>query len=298
MALATLVLLGGLTAPAFGQVKIEWKFKEGDKFYVEEVSNVKSSFQIMGNNIDQTQKTTTIASYTIKKSTDKEVVMEQKIESVKTKVEGGFGGEAGGLDKIMEKMEGAKFTITMDPSTGKVTKFEGYKELIKAITEGMEEAGKFVELLLTEDTLKKGSEDAFGFLPSKAVDKGDTWKIESTMPLGPFGNFKKNATYTYDGKDDKGEKIGYKLAMTYTAPKGDGAAGLPFKITKGNLKTDNAKGTILFDAEKGRLVSNTVTMRFGGSLTMDVMGNELTIEMTMDQSSTSRVLNRAPKKED
>jgi len=297
LAIAVGVLLAGVTAPAFGQTKLEWKFKEGDKFYVEEVTNVKTTFQIMGKDLDETQKTTTVASYAVKKATDKEVVLEQKYESVNVVAKGGLAGGDGGLGKIQEKMKGSKFTITLDRATGKVTKLEGYKEMLKAIENENAEVAKFAEMLITEDSLKKGTEDAFSILPPKEVAKGDTWKQESVMPFEPVGSFKKTATYTYDGKEGAGDKISYKLALVYNPPKGDGAFGGLFKITKGNLKADEAKGTIVFDAAKGRMISNELTMKMAGPLTLDLMGNELGLTLTMELTNTSRVLDQAPRKE-
>jgi len=284
-----LLVFGGMTVPAYGQVKMEWKFNEGDKFYVEDVSTMKQKIEFMGKGFDQTLKTTMVTSYTVKKKTGSDVVLEQKIEGVDVKSMGGLGGD---MDKMMEKLKGATFTITLGKD-GKITKFEGYDAFIKNLTEGNEEAAKFVKLMLTEDVLKKSSEEAFGFLPDKAVSKGDSWKREATIPFGPLGSFKAASEYTYQGKEDNSEKIGLKSQLTYTPPKADAGFGL-FKIVKGNLKSEGARGTLIFDTAKGRLVRYSMAMVFRGSLTMDIMGNMVDMDVTIDQNSNSRVLNRNP----
>src|SRR5262249_24471291 len=140
---------------------------------------------------------------------------------------------------------------------------------------------------------KKSAEEAFSFLPEKAVNKGDEWKRESTIPFGPLGSFKAVSDYTYAGKEDGGEKIALKSQLTYSPPKGDAGFAL-FKIVNGNLKSEGARGTLIFDAEKGRLVKYSMAMFFRGSLTMDIMGNMVDMEVTIDQNSNSRVLNRNP----
>jgi hypothetical protein len=291
-----LLVFASLASPAFGQgaTKLQWKFTEGDKFYVEDVSSMKQKLEFMGNKTEQSMKTTMITSYTVKKSgggtggTDGAVLL-QKIEAVTVKSEAGLGGD---LDKVMEKLKGATFTITLGPA-GKITKFEGYTEFIKNLTEGMEEVGKFVKLLITEDVLKKSAEEAFGFLPPMEVSKGDTWKRESVLPFGPLGSFKAANDYTFQGTEDGLAKIGLKADLRYTPPKGDAGFGL-FKISKGNLKSEAARGTLYFDPAKGRLARYNMAMVFRGSLTLDIMGNMVDMEVFIDQSSNSRVLNRNP----
>jgi len=288
--IGAVLVVGGLSMPAYGQVTMEWKFTEGDKFYVEDVSTMKQKIGLMGKDIDQTMKTTMVTSYTVKKKTGSDVVLEQKIEGVDVKAMGGLGGD---MDKMMEKLKGAKFTITLNAKDGKISKFEGYDEFIKALTEGNEEAGKFVKMMLSEDVLKKGCEEVFTFLPGKAVAKGDSWKKEATIPFGPLGSFKTVNDYTYQGKEENLEKIALKAQLTYSPPKGDAGFGL-FKIVKGNLKSEGARGTLLFDTDKGRLAKYSMAMVFRGSLTMDIMGNMIDMDITIDQNSNSRVMNRNP----
>src|SRR5262249_9347940 len=163
----------------------------------------------------------------------------------------------------------------------------GYEDFIAKLTEGMEETGKFVKMILTEDVLKKSAEEAFSFLPAQPIKKGETWKREATVPFGPLGSFKSTNEYTLEGKDNGAAKIGLKAMMTYSPPKGDAGFGGLFKIVKGNLKSEGARGTLLFDPEKGRLVRYNMAMIFRGSLTMDIMGNMIDMDISMDQSSTS-----------
>jgi len=283
-----LVLLG-VAAPAQAQVKLEWKFKKGETYYVENKTDLKQTIDVMGMSVKQDMTNTTLASFAVKDVSESNVVLEQKILDVKVKSSGGLGG---GADKMTEKMKGAVFTITMSPN-GKISKFEGYEDLIKRIAAENEEAGKLVKLMLTEETMKKGAEEAFGFLPNKAVDKGEKWKSSLTVPMGPIGTFKAENSYTYQGKSADGDEIAVAASMTYMPPKGDGG-DLPFKVVKGDLKSEGAKGTIIFDREKGRMVRYTMNMVLKGSLTMEVQGNQIQMDMVQDQKSTIRVLDKPP----
>jgi hypothetical protein len=285
------LVFGVLAAPALGQgpTKLKWKFKEGDKFYVEDISNLKEKIELMGKPIEQKQKTTMVTSYKVTKVDSDSTTLISKIEEVKVQSEGGLSSK---LDEVMEKLKGATFTITLDKS-GKITKFEGYGEFIKKLVEGMEDIGKYVKAMITEDVLKQSAEEAFGFLPPDPVSKDAKWKRENTIPFGPLGSFKAANEYTYLGMEDGLAKIGLKANLKYYPPKGDQGFSL-FKITRGNLKSEGARGTLFFDPEKGRLAKYSMAMIFRGALTLDVMGQMIDVDVTIDQSSNSRVMDRNP----
>jgi hypothetical protein len=50
----------------------------------------------------------------------------------------------------------------------------------------------------------------------------------------------------------------------------------------------------VFDAEKGRLVRSNMATTFRGSLTLDVMGNQLEMDMMMEMNGTARVHSKNP----
>ena len=122
-----------------------------------------------------------------------------------------------------------------------------------------------------------------------------TWSQESNVPFGPLGAFKTVKDLTYKEKDKDGALIIYKSKMTYVPPKGEGAFGGILKIVKGNIKSDNAKGSLVFDPEKGRLVRAASTMLARGTMTVEVMGNQLELDVSVDQATTTRVLTKNPK---
>jgi hypothetical protein len=287
---ASALVLAIVTAPSFGQDKLEWKFKQGEKFYVESVQNIKQSIEFMGQSMKQDMKNTTVSSFEVKEKTANKVVLEQKILSVKMKSTGGAGG--GEAEKMGERMKGAVFTVTLGPD-GRITKFEGYDDMIKKLTRDNKEAAKMTRMMLPKETFEKAVAEVFGFLPKKAVSKGDTWKKDLTLSMGPIGSFKQDTTYTHQGKGADGVKIGLTSKLTYTPPKGDGG-GLPFKVTKGDLTSKDFKGTIVFDPTKGRMGSSKIDATIKGTITMEIMDRE--IEMTMEQnmSMTSKVLDKAP----
>ena len=72
---AVVLVLGGLAAPASAQegqgtTKLQWKFKAGEKFYLEDVSTMKITGSFGDKDIKQTQKTTLVTSYEIREVTE------------------------------------------------------------------------------------------------------------------------------------------------------------------------------------------------------------------------------------
>jgi len=279
-------------APAYGQeVNLKFKFKEGDKFWMEEVVDQKQTMTVMGQQIKMDLKSTTIRSYNIKKVTPENIVMVMKIEDVKVTGGGEFGGPA---VQMAEKTKGATMTVTMTPG-GKVKKLEGFEEFVKNLV-GDDEVAKAMKELLNEETIITSVEQSFAFLPDRAVKKDDTWTGNAKVSLGPIGSFHMDNHYTYNGKKNGGEEILDKFDMKFMPPKdGGNFAGLPFKVVKTDLKGDG-KGTYVFDAQKGRLASATVSMQMQGTMKMEVAGNEAELGMSLANTSTIRVLDQNPVK--
>lgn len=286
-ALVMLLTCVGLSAQAQGPaVKLAWKFKEGDKFYLENVTALKQVVKIMGQEIPTETVNTTVSSFKVTKVAADEIVMEQKIESTKIK-----GGQPGPQAMMAEQMVGTVLTVTLN-GKGEVTKVGGFDALIKKLSQDNEEAGKLLKFLLTEDTMKQGIQEAFAFVPDKPVSKGDSWKRQMKVSMGPMGTFIIDQQYTLEGVNKEGAELAVKGAYSFQAPKGDGGGGLPFKITKGDFKTDDAKGTLIFDPVAGRLVSQVYKSKLKGTLTIAIGDQEAQMELNQDTDTKIRVMDK------
>jgi hypothetical protein len=287
---AAVLILAGASLPVQAQTKLEWKFTEGEKFYLEEVTDQKMTMGVMGQEFKINSKTTKVTSYTVKRVAGAVTTMEMKIESVEAKTDNAqFGG---GMDKMQEKFQGATFTFTLQ--NGKVSKLEGFDEFVKKLVGDDDGVGKIAKMFLTEDTIKSDVEGLFDTLPNRAVNKGDKWTRDQSVSMGPMGTLKNANDYVYKSTEPDGELVTFKGKVSWVAPKGGADGGL-FKITKANFKSDDARGTLLFDASKGRLVRGTRAMIVRGTMTLDIMGNEIDMDMTQDTSVTQRVLAKNPK---
>ncbi len=298
-------VLVALAWPAQAQVRLEWKFKEGDKFYLESVSVLKQSMKTLGKDLKQDLEQTTLFSFSVqKKDSDNSAVLEAKIESVTMK---NLGGPTGGIpaeDKFNQLLKGATFRVGISPR-GEVTRFEGYKDLIDKIAGSDEAARQNVQAVLSEEYLKRSATEPFVPLPAGAVKPGDSWGADKKqeLRLGPLGTFTTTRRFTYDGKEaPQGsaagskplDKISLAASATYAPPKSGEASPFPFQVTKGDLKADAIKGTTYFDADAGRLVESMTTMHLRGTLTIVVGGNTIDTEVEQDQNVKSRILDKPP----
>jgi hypothetical protein len=287
--LAGLVLVVGLAAPAHAQVTLEWKFKQGDQFFVEEKTVTDTLVKAMGMEIMEKTTVTRISRFTVKDRSPEGVELEQQIDSWTTKKEGGLGGDD---DKLAELSKGMKFTVKLG-RTGKITSFKGYNDFMEKFKTLGDLEAKMLKSIVTEEALKAPLVMVFTVLPQKAVSKGQTWREEIVIPAGPIGTIRLSNEYTYEGKDNGNDKIGVKGAFSYTLPKADG--DLPFKVIKGNLTSrEGGKGSMLFNSTDGRLVSINTETKYTGNLTLDIGGVQLPMDLTATELRTIRVLDKNP----
>ena len=75
--------------------------------------------------------------------------------------------------------------------------------------------------------------------------------------------------------------------VTYSAK--DGA--LPFKVTKSDLKVDESKNTILFDAQLGRAIETSSMMRVSGKIGLSFNNTPLDgdLDLTMNRNEVEEI---------
>jgi hypothetical protein len=294
--MAAVLVLGVLALPASAQVTLKWKFAKGDKFYLRTDSILDQTITSSGAEVKQKIEQSMLSSFTVKeKKTDDSVVLEQKIETVTVKTAGPGAEDT----KPPKGLEGATFTITVSPKW-QITKFDGYDALIKKLSGEDAAVDKMIRAFLPEEILRASAEEAFGFLPDKAVKKGDTWERKLVYPLGPLGTLTATNKYTYEDKNKEKvngkevERITAAMDIKYTPPMPGGAA-LGLQIIDGDLKAKDAKQTIFFDAAAGRMVQSETKMRVEGMLSYSAVGKKTEIEIKQDQTITAQVFDKDPR---
>jgi hypothetical protein len=296
--LGVVLVLGGTALPAHGQVTLAWKWKPGDKVYLESSSQSKMTIKLMGQALPPQETTTTnLDSYTVLKD-GTEVVLERTLESMKTQAGAGAPGAGPGVEaaeKMAKQLQGSKLILKIDPRQHKITKLEGVESLVRKATSD-DPLLKLMVGSLNEANLRQESETMLlDYLPDKPVRPGDTWKRKSQFSLGPFGDFNLDGTYTYKGPETMGGKNLERIDATWTAtfvpPKK--AAGLPgLQFSKVDFKAESAKGTYWFDNGAGRLARMTRKLNSKGTLTVSAGGQELQLEADQEQSQEAKSMDK------
>ncbi len=285
-ALFTSVLLALALAPTADDVTIRWKLAKDDTFYTKTVTVMEQTMSVMGNDMEQNHTQTAVSKYKVLKADETGTVIEQT--TVRTVVEGNIPG----IGDAAKKMNGSVLKFTLDPEM-KVTKIEGFQDMLNKIADVNDEILKVIKASISEDMYKMSVEDLFRVGTAKPIAVGDTWKKNYDMPLGPLGHMEMNTKYKYEGPESGLEKITFTADAKFGPPK-EGAELGPVTIVKADLKTDSFSGTILFDSKAGRLKEVKSEMKMNGSMTMKAMGNEIEIGIKQKTKSTNTVSTNNP----
>lgn len=287
-------------------VTLKWKFEKDKSFFQKMTTDTNQTMKIANADFKQTQKQTFIFQWTPTKVEEKAVVLTQKIVGVQMDID--IGGQKITFDSSKEKqannnlndffnaLKDSEFTITLDPTTMKVTKVEGRQAFIDKLAKTNPQMKPLLDQILSEQSLTEMAEPAFAAVPGKEVKKGDTWSRESKLDMGPIGKFQNSYKYTYEGPAEKLEKIKIDSTLVYKEPtEQGGVGGLPFKIKSATLKSNSAAGTVLFDPAVGRVSKSDMSVDLKGELQIEIGGQTTLVDLTQTQKSTIETSDTQPK---
>src|SRR5262249_36615879 len=155
--------------PAGAQTGLAWKFKEGDKFSIEAVTETKQSITVGDKPaVSSTSTFTTLSNFVVKKADEGSYTLEQTIDNGQVKSSKPDATPVALASRFANQLKGAKFVFTIN-SAGKITSpgLEGYADLVKKLGGDNEKNEKTIRALYPEDTFKEELNNIFGFLPEK-----------------------------------------------------------------------------------------------------------------------------------
>jgi hypothetical protein len=249
--------------PAYAQVTLRYKFKQGETLNYDLEQKMKMEMAIAGQNINMSMTQTLDMTWKVESvDNDGKAKITQKFDRVRLSMEG-----LPGMDKIqfdskegkelegpfgqmmgpmLKALAGAEFSMTMD-AQGKVSDFKLPEKLADAFKNipGATGAGG----MFTEEGLKHMMGQASLTFPSEPLTAGKSWEQKLTMKLPTGGKMNMDNQCTYEGEATvdgrKLEKIAMKPKMSIEAE--EGAA---FKM---KMKSQDAKGTAYFNNLAGHL---------------------------------------------
>ncbi len=277
-------LLFVASAPA--QTSLFWKFEKGQVFEVERTASQKQTVEINGKHFKQQRQSAWHVRLEVKEKQAANVVVLALLTKVEHQLTDGADTERIDL-KLHEKMQGSSFTLTVTLD-GQLVQLQGYEDFLKRVA-GMDKARlKALRVTFPESVLKEALADLFGPLPRRSVAKGDAWQREYVEPIPHFGSLRSTASYTYEGQAKKHERIAYTIQTKYEAPPKDDKMA-PFRIVKGRIVSDKAKGIIVFDSVAGRLVEHQRTMLRRGTLTIEAIDRKQLLEFSSEDEVKIRL---------
>jgi hypothetical protein len=290
MAVAWLLLAAALPAPA--QTTLAWKFNKGDKFYIQTATEIRQKVTIGDKVTSSTATYTTVSLFEVKKAEADSYTLEQTVESVQLKSDKPDDPNNAIPSRFAAQIKGSKFQITLSPS-GTIKSLEGYDDFIRKLSGGREADDKALRAEYSEEGIRSELNSIFVPFPEKAVSKGDTWSRKVVLPT-PFGTLTADRTCIYEGRDKDAESIKVSEKWSYALPKDSGAGT---KITKGDVKVDEASGQILVDPGAGRVVRNEEKRHLVGKLTLtDSANKDVATEFDTNVTRTIRWVKENPLK--
>jgi hypothetical protein len=188
--------------------------------------------------------------------------------------------------KIMAPMFNAlvngEFKLIMAPD-GSISDMEIPESVTKAMQKlAQGPGGPGLGEMFSKEGLKKIFSQNVSF-PTGPVEKGKSWESKTELKL-PFGKMEVATKYTYEGPTKEGSKTLEKIT---TSPTSTVTADPNAPITIA-IKKQDAKGTILFDNEAGRMVQSNIE----SSMQMEITANGMTFTQNVQQTTNLKLLDK------
>jgi hypothetical protein len=297
-------------APAPETVRLGMHFVKDKTFYQEQTTRTDQTLKLMGTDVVQKQEQTFYFSWTpTGQEQDGSWTLKQRVEGVKLRVDIGgnvveydstTGAQKGApaLAEFFKELVGSEFTVRVDRNKRVLEADAG--NLADRLGKANPQSAALLKQILTRDALRQMSESAFGPLPAKAVAAKDRWTRERTLSVGPIGTYRTAEECLYVGTIRRNGEEVHEVTVTSSvehAPPGDGqgeAPALPFRVKKADLKSGKQDGGVVHYDTTGRLLDAETRLRITGSLTIEIGGQDTTVDLKQDQRTTVRALERLP----
>ena len=179
---------------------------------------------------------------------------------------------AGSMADMFGKIIGAKIQYYLDASNA-VERIEGVDELMNRLSSG----GKadmgtemFKSAMFGKDNFKRMM-SAYRFVPPQPVQPNDTWPINQSFEMGPFGTLSVNFDCTLQGWEMHGKRNCARIEFQGTIKSAPGTNANPTGISMTILE-GNSSGVSWFDPELGISIDATINQDLKMAMTIPVNG--------------------------
>jgi len=144
---------------------------------------------------------------------------------------------------------------------------------------------------LDSDALTEKAQNALDEFHDKPVKVGDSWESGTTLDLGQGAVFELTSSQKYVGTVQQDGKTLHQVEIKYTEVDFEQPAATPGApaVTESDLEIITGTSTLLFDAEKGRIVTSKLNLEVAGEITLTIANMDLpaklTLEITINQTN-------------
>ena len=288
----------GCPQAARAQVKLEYKFPEGQRLSYKTTMKMHQVLTINGMEVPTEADQTIVASQTVgKRRSDSSVPVTSKVESLHVDLTTAVGNVTFDSKDPDAKIENAQlaflgevfklasetvYTLVLD-AQNKVKAVEGTEKLLEKADKLDPQARDAIRSRIESDKIKHQFEQSHRNLPDVLARTGEPWERDETMEIGGGQTLSFRRKYEYAGTEKKGDKTLDKITSKALEVKYsmDPDAPSPLKVTKSDLKIESSAGTILFDREAGCVVESSGKTRIKGSMSFSIMGQDLPGELDL-----------------
>ncbi len=298
VALLSLISAG----PSFGQeqVTLKWRFEKDKPIFQEMTTETTSIMKVGGTEIKTVQKQSSRYRWTpidedahgnwrIKQKLERMTLTQETTNSPPITYDSANEAATSPAVKIFKHLVGVEFTFTLDKEL-RVTKIEGRGEFLKKIRDSNEQAAALVKYMVSEDTLKEIAASSIVALPTRETMFRNGWERLGVNDMGAIGKFENTYRYVYKGKDRANpdlHRVEFSGSVKYVKPGPDAAAEFPFKVKEGELTAQKFVGYLLFDNRRGRVENLVMNLDITGSLTYEIGGQLVKLDLTQSTRTTS-----------
>ena len=289
-----------LSSATEAQILLQHKIPDGEKSSAVTKMKVSQTLKIAGMEVvTSSEQKVTISSQNGKRGDDGRIAVKQKIDALTVNIE--VAGQQLSFDSaqpdapppgtaIDALLDVFKVTAKSEWTTNcgqdnRVISIEGRDAALKSLSEELQAA---VKNQYEAGYLVKAANNELAKIPSKPVKKGDVWTVESEVRLEGGQTLTFKTTYRYEGVVDQDGKSLHKIVEETTdvsyAMDADAPAAL--KYISSELKVAESNGTILFDQEAGRVVTENSKLHITGEIKLEAGGMELpaALDLTFESS--------------
>lgn len=280
-------LLFALALPSitFAQTPLAWKFQQGDTLTYERIAKDSQATIIKGQTLKQEVLQTWVYRFETLKTEGDAATVQITIEKVSVQHTAGPGQIE---NKVLEKLKGAKFTAAVS-RRGEIGALTGYEQALELMSEKREATAKALRQNVPEAAFRAEFQQTLAILPKDAIAPGTRWQHEGEiLPLPPFGRFLATMNGVLANIDRAGH---HHLTGTLTGKfeRPDPASEF-FRIVGGNLTFDKGQWSCIFDNDRGRVLSQQLTLEMKGELTVEIVGATTPVEIAIRREVKTRLL--------